>query len=182
MIRTLSIAALVALSACAEAEGDPELLLPADLPVAWDASWNERGDGLGALVPVDVMVYDSATGSPMGDVDLALSADGEGAWWVTTEAVEVVEPDACLGCEILWDAARDQFVRIDAVDDPRMTGSSIELLTDADGVARLYLVVDAFPGAWRAGSTAERAEAEAEAVVVLVSMETADGTFIVSPR
>jgi hypothetical protein len=173
--RILLIAtATVALGACAESRGDPELLLPADVPVQWDASWNDSDDGLGALVPVDVMVYDSATGAPMGDVSLTLSADHDGAWWVSTESVEVVEPDECLGCEVLWDATRDQFVRVDAVDDPRVDGDAIELDTDPDGVARLYLVVDAFP--------ADGIDDDPMPVVVLVSMEMADGTFLVTPR
>ena len=139
MKRSLAIASLLLAAACAEEGGDPQLLLPATVPVAWDSAYDAEGDGLGALVQVDVMAYDGATGEPLGDVEL-LAWTNEGiAWPVASDQVFVVDPDACPRCELLWDARRDQFLDLVPVVD------TLPLSTDSDGLARIYVFVDAFP-------------------------------------
>jgi hypothetical protein len=62
MRRALILTVVVA--ACAPELGS-EVLVPDQVPVVWDAAYNGVDDGLGALVPVDVMVYDGETGQPI---------------------------------------------------------------------------------------------------------------------
>jgi hypothetical protein len=121
-------------AACVEEE-QPALLLPHGIEVAWEDAYNQEGDGLGALVPVDAMVYDGATGEALGNMPLIVWTDHEGAWPVPGEGVLLVDPDVETA---FWDASSDQFVRLELGDDP------LSLVTDATGLARGYLYVDSF--------------------------------------
>jgi hypothetical protein len=121
--------------ACVDEE-EPRLLLPDGIDVAWEDAYNQDGDGLGALVPVDVMAYDGASGEPLAGVELLVWTDEDGAWPVPTEGVWLVDPDAE---PAFWDASRDQFVMLELADDP------LTLETDASGLARAYVYVDSFP-------------------------------------
>ncbi|MEZ4236132.1 MAG: hypothetical protein R3F59_08215 [Myxococcota bacterium] len=137
------LATTLALAACGTEAGSPELLLPQEVHVAWEGAYNGVDDGLGALVPVDVMAYDGATGEPLGDVPVEVYTDDAAAVPVPVEAVLVVnaqdepavDPEdqlAELGLlgpadgppygeadepeprRIAWDAVRDQYVVFDA--------------------------------------------------------------------
>lgn len=140
--------------ACGEEEQAPaDLLIPSAVPVAWEDAYNAADDGLGALVPLDVMVYDGATGEPIEDVEVLVSSTDDGAVPIPTDGVVVVVgPDALVEEEpsfpgpspgspdLAWDSARDQYVVL-----PETDGPTLQLETDETGVARLYLYVDAFP-------------------------------------
>jgi hypothetical protein len=129
------------LVACVEEADSSGLLLPEQVQVGWEAEYNARGDGLGALVPVDVMVYDGATGEPRADVEVHVWTDDDAAMPVPVEGVLVLDRDLELGPNReleAWDAEHDQFVALEPVE-------LLDLRTDAGGVARLYLFVDAFP-------------------------------------
>jgi len=153
---------------CADDAG-PRLLLPNDVEVTWEQAYDREDDGLGALVPVDVMAYDPASGEPLGDVELLLWAEDGVAWPVAGDDVAVVDPDSCPDCELMWDATRDQFLDVVPV------AESIALRTDGDGLARLYVFVDTFP----AGSAPRSPFAPLPVVVVSGSEEQ---SFLLLPR
>jgi hypothetical protein len=166
---------VLALAACGEAGGEAELLLPEEVSVGWDRAYNGQDDGLGALVPVDVMVYEGATGDPLPDVQLAVWTDSVTAWPVPVGEVWLLaagEVDRDMPGRVqAWDATRDQFVAFEPVE-------GIELRTDEGGVARLYVYVDAFPV-----SSSEGGEAlDFEPIRVLVSMGSSDELFWLTPR
>ena len=132
---------LIWLVACS-VEEDPsgqQLLVPDDVALHWDESFNGRHDGLGAVVPVDVMVYQGITGEPIGNVELQVEASYEGVG--IPVSVEVIEPDDCDDCVFIWDAYRDRYVELL----PEQSENSAVLQTDSDGLARLFLYVDSFP-------------------------------------
>ena len=203
MNRSTPLALLLAFG-CAEEISEPDLLLPTAVSVEWDAAWNGADDGLGALVPVDVMVYDGATGEPVEGVEVLVSAADPGVLPVPVEGVLVVEdqtdPDA------LWDASRDQYIALWTApyvgdddndllsivsDDDLEDGFIDELVleTDDGGIARLYLYVDAFPRSSQRDSRSSgrhRAVLEFLAMPVVVTMSTptalAERTFDLVPR
>ncbi|MEQ1568260.1 MAG: hypothetical protein ABMA64_21655 [Myxococcota bacterium] len=139
-----AVAASLLLVACGEGESDG-LLLPEVVEVGWEPAYNGRSDALGALVPVDVMVYDPTTGEPRGAVEVHVWTDDDAARPVAVEAVTRAQSEDrdTESTEFapqldVWDAEHDEFVSLVPSDD-------LVLLTDADGVARLYVFVDAFP-------------------------------------
>jgi hypothetical protein len=161
------------LAACdAEPIGEPELLLPDLVSVAWEDEYNQQNDGLGALVPVDVMVYDGASGEPLRDVEVQVWTDDVAAWPTSAEGVIVVSPsDPTLFTSTflhVWDAARDQFVAFEPVD-------GIDLRTDDGGIARLYVYVDAFP-------EDDGESAGFGPIRVVVTMDEVDELFWLAPR
>lgn len=222
------VALLPALIACGEEDArvGARLLVPDNVSLHWDPSFNGEGDGLGALVPVDVMVYEARTGEPMDRVELLLEASDEATWVLLEEDFVVVEPALCGDCSFLWDARRDQYLALqlserfygdaavpmplslgqlapgpfggaldaheadlgaedflplaeeevlDALALPEGLGlGRITLETDLDGLARVYLFVDAFP--WQDN------EADFEPVSVLVSLGTVEQRFDLVPR
>jgi hypothetical protein len=150
MNRSAPLALMIA-AGCADGLTEPDLLLPTELSVEWDAAWNGSDDGLGALVPVDVMVYDGATGESIEGVEVLISTGDPGVIPVPVEGVLVIDDET--DPLALWDASRDQYVAFDtelvplAADDELGDAFADELLleTDEGGIARLYLYVDAFP-------------------------------------
>lgn len=185
--------AALALAACGAEPAEPELLLPDDVDVPWEVAYNATDDGLGALVPVDVMAYDGATGEPLADVKIEVWTEDDGAVAVPVEAVlvyvdadgagEQPTPDAASDPFVAWDAARDQYIAFDVAFDARDGGADpIELHTDAGGVARLYLYVDAFPTHASAETDAEAEAAAFDPIRVVVSTGGADGLFFVAAR
>lgn len=187
MTRPLSGAVLLlgTLTACADGDDvsprGPQLLLPDDVELHWDESFNREADGLGALIAVDVMVYEAGTGAPLEQVEVQLETSDPGTWLLLDDDFLVVAPEVCADCPFLWDARRDQYfvLRVSELhggDDDAVRwwdeGAPLEDLhrivldTDADGLARVYLFVDAFP--W------DDEAATFEPVSVLVSLGTAD--------
>jgi hypothetical protein len=143
--------------------------------VAWSDAYDGTGDGLGAVVPVDVMVYDGATGAPLQGVELAIASEHDGTWVIP--AGQVVAADASRAgvvdldgdadpmvaaaaawlqatevdsVQVLFDTRHDRFVTIDAEASDLLTGATT-VVTNPDGVARVLLFVDRFPSAASSG-------------------------------
>ncbi len=132
-------ALLIVLAACSE-DGRPadgaQLLVPDEVEVEWDARLNEADDGLGMLVPVDLMVYEGSTGEPLELVRIEVDAGG----WATVLDPDTVEAQHVDCDHCVWDAGRDRYVALSAPEADRPP-----LLTDADGMLRLYFWIDTFP-------------------------------------
>lgn len=163
----LPLVPVLVATACIVATEQPELLLPEAVPVEWEESYDAEGDGLGALVPVDLMAYDGATGQPLSSIPLVVYSPSGSAWPVEPDEVVVVDPDDCYGCELLWDAQRDEYLLAPRVSDP------LSLRTDEDGMARLYLYVDSFPSS---------AGGDFGDLVVVVEMNDGEQSFLLLPR
>jgi hypothetical protein len=170
----------LALAACApESEDRSGLLLPDAVEIRWEGEYNGVDDGLGALVPVDVMAYDGLTGEPRPDVLVHVWTDDDAAAPIAVDAVTVLTdlpeslPDAAPAAET-WDAAHDRFVVLhtEGTGDGSSRPADLDLRTDADGIARLYLFVDAFP-------TVDRAFGP---IRVMVAAGDADELFWLEPR
>lgn len=170
MIRTSAIAAIAfATSACALDTEDPgaeTLLVPTSLELHWSEAFNGLDDGLGAVVPVDVMVYDSATGEPRSGAAIEVHPPA-GVSVLTDADLARVEPESCEDCALFWDAYRDQYYLV--LVDPAELGA-VRLRTDSEGLARAFLVVDMFeprPGGF-APARVHVLGASTDASVVLV--------------
>lgn len=138
------------LAACA-AEAEPDLLVPDAVSVTWSDTYDGSEDGLGAVVPVDVMVYDSATGAPLPGVELGIASEHDGTWVVPGGRVRAVEADAWLEDDtwldderVLFDTRHDRYVTLDA-DAGELRAGATTVVTNPDGVARVLLYVDRFP-------------------------------------
>jgi hypothetical protein len=138
MNRNVLLVLVAALGACASdvaASDGAQLLVPFDIEFSWNEAYNEADDGLVAVLPLDVMVYDGATGEPLF-AELEVSS-------VDARFLEPMQLGAgAPGCEAcVWDAFRDEYVEFprDAVGEP------VTIETDADGFARLYALVDVLP-------------------------------------
>jgi hypothetical protein len=169
-MRRALMGVLVASAGCGA--DDLELLVPVDVELHWDASFDALDDGLVAAVPIDLMVYRSESGVPVEGVGVELRVDAFGVTPLDGDALEVVDPELCDGCEaVVWDAYRDLYLALD----PELTGSaSLALETDEHGLARAYLFVDAL------GEDGEGFEA-VSVFASVADMERAE-TFLVVPR
>jgi len=125
-------------------ETGPQLLVPDMVAVDWDSSLDGVDDGLVALVPVDVMVYDSQSGDPLESVDIELFGAAPDTLLVGVEDVFAAQAvDDLYSWDdpgLMWDAWRDRYVSLsEGVPTERLVVS-----TDATGLARVYVVVDRF--------------------------------------
>ena len=168
--------AFVALTACGvgdEASEVPQLLVPDDVEVHWDRSFNGVDDGVVALVPVDLMIYDRTTGEPLADVVIDVTALSAEAGLIEPDAVLRVDPEIQDG-EWLLDAWRDRWFEF--VDADLGPAGSLRVRTDAWGLARVYVYADAFPAA----SAAD--DGVFAPIPIVVSMGITDDTFLIVPR
>ncbi len=143
-----------------------ELLVPHETPVSYAELYDEPDDNRGALVPIDVMAYDSETGEPLPGIEITVWTEADTVWPVPVEAVVVV--DDCVACDDApwWNAERDEFI------EALPYRSELSLYTDDDGLVRLYLFVDAFPnGDGYSGDLA-----------VFVTTGTLEESFVLTPR
>lgn len=165
----VSFIAASLLSACFDPAGDgPQLLVPEDISLHWDAAFDAIEDRCVALVPVDVMVYEGASGEAMAGVELGLSSPLVGAGLLRPEDVlpvddEPADPAGMSGETRVWDAWRDRYFDLAAAE-PR---GSVELRTDDSGLARVYAWIDAFPSSPEGYGP----------IPFFVSMGSADDTF-----
>ena len=163
---TTAAVLLLGTSGCVELGAEePELLVPDDVALRWDTAFNGAGDDLVALVPVDVMVYEAESGEPLESVVIDVIAEDEGTHVVAFDTVLPLDAEDCEGTPCLWDAWRDRYLELA----PLAAGP---LSTDADGLARLYLMVDAFPVDG----------ADFAPVSVLVSMGITEASFQLVPQ
>jgi hypothetical protein len=137
---------LGSLVACVEEDGgsrgEPEVLLPEPLRLQWADSFNDVDDGLVGLVPVDVMVYDRASGRPLEGVEVYLDVPSPGARVVDPLQVATLRGLTCEACNATWDSFRDRFVWIAGSEDPILGARWFR--TDEAGIVRAYVLVDAF--------------------------------------
>lgn len=122
---------------CFDARPPAQVLVPAAVDFPWDPAWDGEDDGVSAIVPLDVMVYDPASGEPIAGAAVDLRSDV--ALFVGPDEILPAE-DGCDDC--VWDAWSDQAVRV--LSAPQ--GSPVRVRTDADGIARVYAVVDGVGG------------------------------------
>lgn len=172
MKSSFAIAALaLAASACALDETEPAahtLLVPEDVELHWDAAFNATEDGLGAVIPVDVMVYDGVTGEPREGVMVELQ--GPVDTYVLTEG-ELVRMDAeeCVDCALFWDAFRDHYYAVDIdLDEAVVT----RVRTGPEGLARVHVLVDSLAREGDAFSPAN----------MQVTTDSVDASFLLIPR
>ncbi len=144
--------------------GEAQLLVPDDVSVYWDGALNERDDGLGMLLPVDVMVYDGGTGDPVEAAALRFSGDARFARPSMLGFAPLGEP----ADGMWWDAWGDHYFEWTAA--PART---LGVETDVTGLARVFVFVDRFPGTDLAGF---------EPVEIRVEMGGAHDTFRIVPR
>lgn len=153
--RVLLVAGLTA-AACTDA-GGVDLLVPDDVVFAWHAAYDEPDDRLVAVLPLDVMVYDPATGLPA--VGQRVRFVGARAGLVPVEWLD----DAAVTCDgCAWDAYRDEVLDLD----PVVAVEALEVEVDAAGLARVYAVVDSLAGAGDAEVEVWRVEGEQPSGVV----------------
>lgn len=176
MTRSYAIVALVSVAAigCGDDPAlEAELLVPDDLALHWDRAFNGEDDDRVALVPVDLMVYVSESGEPVVDAELSVDPAYEAVSVLPLDDVLPLDADDCDLGPCLWDAWRDRYVELleptweRAADEP--------LSTDANGLVRAYLLVDAFP---------EGGESDGDfaPVPVTVTLGATDAVFHLVPQ
>lgn len=135
----------VVLVGCAveESATGPQLLIPDDVAVDWDESLNDVDDGLVALVPVDVMVYDSQSGEPLDGVEVELGGTAPDTLLLSAFDVQpgyLYDASSAVDGDLTWDVWRDRYVDLTEVD----LLDRLTVRTDATGLARVYVLVDRF--------------------------------------
>lgn len=159
---------LVLLGGCVFGESDaPQLLVPDEVEVQWDAPYDGINDGRVALVPVDVMIYGGANGEPLADVNVDVSIAWRDAGLIAPDEVIAVPLTEIDSEDVVWDVWRDRYFSIDHV------ATSLRVRTDASGLARVYVYADAFP----VGT-----DGAPLPIPVVVSMGITDDTFLIVPR
>lgn len=169
LLPILATAAIAGTAACG-AEVERQLLIPEDVELLWTDAFNRVDDGLGAFVPVDLMVYDGASGDPVDGVSLDLQTSHESIGLVSVDEVTVAEAADCGDCAMVWDSVGDRNLVVEQLDSWPATERTVR--TDAGGVVRLYVYVDSFP----------TEGAEFLPVAVTVSSEVQDDAFSLLPR
>jgi len=179
ILRTLPALATVALvaSACGFEEADgfgtsgETMLVPDDFELHWDESYNAVDDGLGAVVPVDVMVYDGATGEPRQgvSVDVAVQAD---TYLLTEGELTPVDPESCVDCALFWDSWRDQYYALEVDLAVGPGAAQMTVRTDEEGIARVFVLVDAM----------NTMDGDFAPVAVQVETRDAEGSFLILNR
>lgn len=159
---------LAVLGGCVLGEPDaPQLLVPEDIEVPWDSPSEGNGDGRVALVPIDVMIYDGASGEAHADVAVEVSTTWAHAGFVAPDDLIAVGSNESESDDVVWDAWRDRFFAIDRV------RATYRLRTDAFGLGRVYVFADSFPIGTEGVPTP---------IPVVVSMGAMDDTFLLVPR
>lgn len=176
----MALAAVTGLaSACAFDDADgigtgDTLLVPSDIELHWDGAFNATRDGLGAVVPVDVMVYDGATGEPREGVFVELSTSAD-SYLLRDGELARIDPETCQDCaldRVFWDAWHDAYYVLEVDLDVGRT----RVRTDDEGIARVFVLVDAM-------SLGFEEDAPAFAPVeVQVETASADGGFSIIAR
>ena len=172
---TLKIAAVAPLAlflgACTppstgvEAPYSASLQLPDDIVLAWNQAYNETEDGIGALVLMDLLVYDSDSGYPMDNIRIEVMSLWQGIALIPQSAIKTVpgpaEPvegecfdadgnilaDAPDACSWHFNTRGDEYFEL-ASEYADADGYSPNLMygkTDEHGLLRVYAYVDSMP-------------------------------------
>lgn len=174
MKAVLPVLILLGLTACgsdATVGGDAQLLVPDDVTLHWDASFNGVDDGRALLLPVDVMVYQGGTGEPIEGATIQLGGTDPGAMLLRPDAVQMVGPDQPVD-GAWWDAWSDRYFAF--APDMHPT-SRLVVDTDATGLARVYVFVDRFP-------VDDMEESGFAPAPVRVTMGETEESFLLIPR
>ncbi len=166
----LLLTSMVAAGCVLEGSEDPQLLVPEDIDIAWDMSFNAEEDGIAAVIPVDVMLYDAATGEPVVNAEVELQSVESGAAFVMPDEVVPLTLDEAAEAG-WWDTRRDRLVSFEPED--LVPTGRIQVRTDGSGLARVYVVADAFP---------EDEGGNLNPIAILVSTGVTDDTFSLLPR
>jgi len=166
----LSLTSVASVGCTFEGPADALLLVPEDIEVAWDLSFNAEEDGVAAVIPVDAMLYDPATGEPLVDALLEFQSLESGVVLVLPEEVVPLTPEESLEMG-WWDVRRERYVEFEPEDVTLL--DRIRVRTDATGLARVYAVADSFP---------EDLWGELSPVAIVVSDGVTDDTFLLLPR
>ena len=171
MTRSAVIAAvLVSTIACSEDTSvETELLVPDDMALHWDRSFNGEDDGRVALVPFDLMVYEAESGEPVADAPLVVEPGHDAVVFLPLDDIQPLDAEDCDAGPCLWDAWRDRYVEL------LEPGPDSRPSTDENGLVRAYLLVDAFP-------ESDAFDGDFEPVPVVVTMGAADASFHLVPQ
>jgi len=141
MNRALAMLTLAIVATGCAPDGGVDVLATGDVEFRWDPQFNELDDGAAAIIPLDVMVFDDLTGEPLAGVAVTWHADA--AAFADADAVMVGDAD-CDDC--VYDVWRDSYVElIGSGFDEGLDAAVVPMRTrtDADGLSRVYAVVDA---------------------------------------
>jgi hypothetical protein len=170
-VKLLPVASVLLLAACGrdEALEGAQVLVPEDVEITWDASFNREDDGVGALVPVDIMIYHGATGQPLE----AVSMEVRSPWALLFRPDEVLpaKPGTPPECAEAWDVREDANLAL--CPNEEEISEALRLHTDPDGLARVQVWVDAFP---------VEDDGSFGVIPVAISTEVADEAFFLLPR
>lgn len=147
-----------------EAPYSAALQLPEDIVLAWNQAYNDTEDGIGALVMMDLLVYDADSGYPMDNIRVEVMSLWGGIYLIPQTAIKTVpgpgqpaagecdadgdgqiDLDAPDACSWFWDTSGDQYFELasefaDAYSPNLMYGK-----TDEHGLLRVYAYVDSMP-------------------------------------
>jgi hypothetical protein len=149
-----------------EAPYSAALQLPDDITLSWNTQYNEVEDGIGALVLLDMLVYDSDSGDPMDNIRLEVMSLWSGIYLIPQTAVKIVPPpndpdpsecdadgdgnidfDAPDSCS--WsgnfDTSGDQYFEIASEYASAYSPNLMYGATDEHGLLRVYVYVDSMP-------------------------------------
>lgn len=124
-------------AACSSDDAPVSVLVPQEVEFPWDAAYDAVNDGRVALLPLDVMVYDSVTGEALVGAEVSVTSDA--ASFVPADSVVAADP-GCVDCA--WDAFRNEYVELDVdATEPWVA------TTDEDGLVRVFALVDSLADA-----------------------------------
>lgn len=174
MSRMLIPGALTLLTAtgCISETGHPApffalLSSPGDVTLAWSEAFNATDDGIGALVLLDFMVYDSDEGLPLENIRVELLSGYNAMYLIPKTAVKIVpypslsddekaalcdanddgfiDDDAPDECSWNWDTSGDVYFELAADYANAYHPNYLIGATDNRGIFRSYVYVDALP-------------------------------------
>ena len=114
-----------------EAPYSAALQLPEDIVLAWNQAYNETEDGIGALVMMDLLVYDADSGYPMDNIRVEVMSLWGGIYPIPQTAIKTVpgpgqpaagecdadgdgqiDLDAPDACSWFWDTSGEPILRV----------------------------------------------------------------------
>ncbi len=149
-----------------EAPFSAALQLPEDVVLAWNTEYDETEDGIGALVLMDMLVYDSESGDPMDNIRIEVMSLWNGIYLIPQTAVKIVPPpnepeesvcdsdgdgnidfdapDAC-SWSTNFDTSGDRYFELASEYASAYSPNLMYGATDEHGLLRVYVYVDSMP-------------------------------------
>lgn len=162
----LMVTACLPPSSGVEAPYSAALQLPEDITLAWNQEYNDVEDGIGALVLLDLLVYDADSGDPMDNIRIEVMSLWSGIYLIPQTAVKIVPPpaepdpaecdsdgdgqidfdapDACSWSE-MFDTSGDQYFELASEYASAYSPNLMYGATDEHGLLRVYVYVDSMP-------------------------------------